>query len=88
MYEVFIVLDDDMLKKKLIGFASECCKGFKTQLTSKYTTKPKRNLEPSYFMYSYIDKDVWDELIKSRMTRELLAKSQKGKGNRQRNLYP
>lgn len=75
------------MKKKWIGYAGERWMGFRTELTSDYITKTKHNLEPSYIMYSYIDKKVYEEFSKSRRSLELLAKIQKGKQNRSRNIY-
>ncbi|CAL5213689.1 unnamed protein product [Lathyrus oleraceus] len=77
--EFFIIPEDDMMKKKWIGYAGERWMGFRTELTSDYITKTKHNLEPSYIMYSYIDKKVYEEFSKSRRSLELLAKIQKGK---------
>lgn len=72
-----------MLKKKQIGYVGEPWSSFKTWLTHDYITNPKRNLEPPYMMYSYIDKNVWEEFVKSRTTLEFLAKIHMAK-----NIYP
>lgn len=39
-------------------------------------------------MYSYIDQDVWEKFVESHNTPAFLVKSQKGKENRARNIYP
>lgn len=82
--------NDSKVKKKVLTYAGECWRGFKTQLTHDYITKPKtKNKEkPSYLMYSFIDQDCWEEFVKSHTTPEFLAKSKKGKINISRNVYP
>ena len=38
--------------------------------------------------YPYIDKKIWEDFVKFRITPYFLAKSQKGKENRAKNIYP
>lgn len=52
------------------------------------TKKLKYNVMPPYMKYSFIDKKVCEDFVKSRTIPELLAKSQKGKDNKARNIYP
>ncbi|CAL5191436.1 unnamed protein product [Lathyrus oleraceus] len=84
--------DDSMVKKKLLTYVGERWRGFKTHLSHDYIKYPKEEDEPKckppYLMYSFIDQDVWEKFVKSRTTPEFLAKSQKGKENRARNIYP
>lgn len=84
---MFIVPDDNMLKK-WFAYAVERWKGFKTQSINDYINHTKDNKVPRYVKYSYIDKKVWKHFVKSRTTPEFLAKSQKGKDNIVRNIYP
>lgn len=77
-----------MLKKKWIGYVGECWRGCITQLINEYITNPKDKLESSYVKYLYIYKNAWKDFVKSRTTPNFLAKSQKGKESRTRNIYP
>lgn len=85
---MFIILEDNILKKKWLACAGESLRGFKTQLTDKYIKHPKDNAETPYVKYPFIDKTIWKDFVKSRRTPEFLAKRQKGKENRARNIYP
>lgn len=50
-YEVFDVSPDDiMVKKKLLVYAGEHWKGFKTQLTHDYITHPSDEDKPTFLM--------------------------------------
>lgn len=71
--------EDSMVKNKLLTYAGECWRGFKTQLTCDYIHHPSNQAKPSYAMYPFIYQDVWEKFIKSRATPEFLAKSKKGK---------
>lgn len=77
-----------MLKKKWLRYVGECWRGFKTQLKCDYIKYPSDGSEPPYVKYSFIDKKVWEDFVKSRIRSEFFAKSQKGKENRARNIYP
>ncbi|CAL5209896.1 unnamed protein product [Lathyrus oleraceus] len=91
--EVFDVSpDDSMVKKKLLTYDVECWRSFKTRLTRDYIKHPRDEddpeYKPSYLMYSFIDRDFLEKFVKSRTTPKFLAKSQKRKENRARNIYP
>lgn len=66
--------------------------GFKTHIIHDYITHPRdeddTEYKHTYLMYSFIDQDVWEKFLKSRTIFEFLAKIQKGKYNRSRNIYP
>lgn len=55
---MFIVLDDDKLKKKLIALVGESLRGFMTHLSGDYITNPNIYLVPPYGMYKFIGKDT------------------------------
>ncbi|KAI5440642.1 hypothetical protein KIW84_010210, partial [Lathyrus oleraceus] len=76
--EVFDVSpNDSMVKNKLLTYVGERWRGFKTQLTRDYITPPSDEDKPSYLLYSFINQDVWENFIKSRITLVSLAKSKK-----------
>lgn len=87
-----VSLDDSMVIKKFLTYVGEPWRGFKTQLTCDYIDNPidenDPEYKPPYLMCSFIDQDVCEKFVKSRTTLEFLAKSQKGKYNRSRNIYP
>ncbi|CAL5197031.1 unnamed protein product [Lathyrus oleraceus] len=86
--DVFIVSpDDDNVKNKMLTYYGERWRGFKTQLTHDYIKHGEDKEKSSYDVYSFIDQDVWEKLVESRTTLTFLAKSQKGKENRARNIY-
>ena len=85
---MFIVPEDSILKNKWFVYDGERWRCFKTQITNEHINQPKDNEAPPYMKNSYIDKKVWEDFVKSRSTPEFLAKSQKGKENRARNIYP
>lgn len=53
-----------------------------------YITNPKCNLKPPPKMHSFIDQNTWDKFPESRKTHEFQAKSQIGKENNAKNIYP
>ena len=72
----------------MLAYCGERWRGFKTQLTHDYIKHGEDKEKPPYEVYSFIDKDTWEKFVESRKTPEFLAKSQKGKENRARNIYP
>jgi hypothetical protein len=58
------------LKDEWIRYAGDRWRGFKTQLTTKYITRPKPNVRPPFLKYDYITEAIWKEFVKSRDTPE------------------
>ncbi|CAJ2640733.1 unnamed protein product [Trifolium pratense] len=79
---------NDHLKKIWFNYAGERWKDFKSRLTRTYITDPKPDDVPPYVKYKYIKKDIWEEFVKSRQTADFKEKSQKGRENHAKNVYP
>ncbi|XP_045788571.1 uncharacterized protein LOC123910125 [Trifolium pratense] len=78
----------DHFKKIWFHYAGERWKDFKSRLTRTYITDPKPDDVPPYVKYPYIKKDIWEEFVKYRQTSDFKEKSQKGRENHAKNVYP
>ncbi|XP_045810773.1 uncharacterized protein LOC123905192 [Trifolium pratense] len=79
---------NDHFKKIWFHYAAERWKDFKSRLTRTYITDPKQDDVPPYVKYPYIKKDIWEEFVKYRQTSDFKEKSQKGRENHAKNVYP
>ncbi|CAJ2652575.1 unnamed protein product [Trifolium pratense] len=79
---------NDHFKKIWFHYAAERWKDFKSRLTRTYITDPKPDDVPPYVKYPYIKKDIWEEFVKYRQTSDFKEKSQKGRENHAKNVYP
>ncbi|CAL5208240.1 unnamed protein product [Lathyrus oleraceus] len=88
VHEGFIVNPyDNNVKKKMLTYYGERWRAFKTQFTHDYIKHGEDKEKPPYNVYLFIDQDVWVKFVGSRTTPSFLEKSQKGKENRDRNIY-
>ncbi|GAU41485.1 hypothetical protein TSUD_239610 [Trifolium subterraneum] len=78
----------DPLKKVWMQFVGDRWRGFKTQLTREYVSKPKEDRDPPYVRYNFITEDIWEKFLESRETPAFKEKSQKGKEKVAKNCHP
>ena len=60
----FEFTDDSKLKKKWISYAGTRWRGFKSQLTADYISKPKSGLARPWIRYSFMSKKQWNKFVK------------------------
>ncbi|PNX57129.1 hypothetical protein L195_g050244, partial [Trifolium pratense] len=62
--------DKDPLRNAWLSYAGDRWRGFKTQLTREYVSRPKEDRKPPYVRYTFIKPDVWKQFLASRDTPE------------------
>ncbi|CAJ2642138.1 unnamed protein product [Trifolium pratense] len=62
--------DKDPLRNAWLSYAGDRWRGFKTQLTREYVSRPKEDHKPPYVRYTFIKPDVWKQFLASRDTPE------------------
>ncbi|KAL5168114.1 hypothetical protein HKD37_11G030342 [Glycine soja] len=81
------VPNSKFLKKKLISYAGQRWRGFKTQLSSFYIYGKYKDKSPCD-KYTFLKKDTWQRFVESRLDPAFQEKRKKAQEVQANNLYP